>query len=74
MSDGEVLPSAYNLYRCDRRSRGGGVLIAVSDVLPSRQLALSESCEMVAVELVFKCFPSEYKMVITGDFNCPDIN
>lgn len=39
------------IYHCDRSSRGGGVLIAVSDEIPSRQTSISGSCEVVVVEL-----------------------
>ena len=31
--DNEVLPSGYNIFRADRPSRGGGVLLAVSSDL-----------------------------------------
>ena len=30
ISDGEILPSDFVLYRKDRPSRGGGVLIAIN--------------------------------------------
>ena len=49
--NGEILPTGYNIYRCDRGSRGGGVLIAVSEEIPSKQLVVNESCEVVVVEL-----------------------
>ena len=32
--DQEILPANYNIYRKDRPSRGGGVLIAVKDTIP----------------------------------------
>ncbi len=51
VGDGEILPSNYKLYRYDRESRGGGVLIAVSNQIASRQLATNTCSEMVLVEL-----------------------
>ena len=38
--NGEILPNDYVLYQKDRPSRGGGVLIAVRDFLPSSFLFL----------------------------------
>ena len=32
--DQEILPTNYNIYRRDRPSRGGGVLIAIKDTIP----------------------------------------
>ena len=49
--DGEILPSNYTIYRCDRASRGGGVLLAVKHSLPSIQLSLSSDIESVIVEI-----------------------
>ena len=49
--DGEVLPTNYTIYRDDRASRGGGVLLAVKHDLPSVQLSLSSVIESVIVEL-----------------------
>ena len=33
--DQEILPSGYTIFRKDRSSRGGGVLVAVSDTIPA---------------------------------------
>ena len=35
VSDGEILPNGFVLYRKDRPTRGGGVLIAVKSAVPS---------------------------------------
>ena len=52
ISNGEILPSGYVLYRCDRPSLGGGVLIAVHKSLSSSTLILSPSdLEVVLVKL-----------------------
>ena len=49
--DGEVLPTNYTIYRCDRVSKGGGVLLAVKHDLPSVQLLLSSEIESIAVKI-----------------------
>jgi len=49
--DGEVLPTNYTIYRRDRVSRGGGVLLAVKHDLPSVQLLLSSEIESITVEI-----------------------
>lgn len=41
IGDGEILSCDYKLYRRDRTSRGGGVLIAVSNRISSRLLCAS---------------------------------
>ena len=47
----EILPSVFSVYRRDRGSRGGGVMIAVSDSVPSKLSFSSANIEMIAVEL-----------------------
>ena len=49
--NGEILPSDYVVYRRDRTSRGGGVLLAVKNNLSSKQLSLSDDIESIAVEI-----------------------
>ena len=49
--DNETLPSNYTIYRNDRRSRGGGVLIAVSNSIPSKIIERYTGIEMISVEL-----------------------
>ena len=51
ISDGEILPSGFVLYRCDRPSRGGGVLIAVHKSLPSTLIPSPYDLEVVVVKL-----------------------
>jgi len=38
--DLEIFPSSYTIYRKDRNSPGGGVMIAVRDKIHSEQLIL----------------------------------
>ena len=45
--DYEIAPHGYIIFRRDRNSCGGGVLIAVSDRFPSRLILANELIEMV---------------------------
>ena len=47
----EILPYGYTIYRCDRDSRGGGVMIAVADGILSRLVPNVFNIEMVTVAL-----------------------
>ena len=49
--DQEILPSGYILYRSDRESRGGGVMICVSTLVPSRLIESHLSIDMVTIEI-----------------------
>jgi len=49
--DSEILPHGYTIYRADRGSRGGGVMIAVSNKLPSKQLPSPPNLEVVTVSI-----------------------
>ena len=49
--DCEILPCEYTLYRKDRGSRGGGVLIAVSDSVPSVLISSPEDLEIITVNI-----------------------
>ena len=56
IDDNELLPNCYNIYRKDRESRGGGVLLAVkSNISCFRRRDLEESdCELLWGEVPFK--------------------
>ena len=47
----EIAPENYTIYRRDRGSRGGGVMIAVSNTIPSKLHFSSTSLELISVEL-----------------------
>ena len=49
--DGEILPKTYIMYRNDRTSRGGGVMLAVNTELSSRQLFSCNDIEAIAVQI-----------------------
>ena len=52
ITNNEILPRGYNIYRSDRNSRGGGVFIAVSQDIPSHQVSISCPPEVCVVELL----------------------
>ena len=49
ISDSELLPTAYNVFRKDRKSRG--TLTGVKSNLPTRELEIATTLECVAVEI-----------------------
>ena len=49
--DNEILPNKFTIYRKDRESRGGGVLIAVNDLLPSMLIPSPPNLEVVCIKL-----------------------
>ena len=51
VSDGEILPHGYVLYRKDRPSRGGGVLVAVTESLFSSIIPSPPDLEIVSVKI-----------------------
>lgn len=50
--DGEILPTSYSLYRCDRVSRGGGVLLAVHQSIHSSIIHSPPHLEVVCIQIV----------------------
>ena len=49
--DNEILPCEYTIYRKDRGSRGGGVLIAVNKSISSTLISSPSDLELVAINL-----------------------
>ena len=49
--DREILPFGYFIYRHNRGSRGGGVLVAISNLIPSNRVQLQSSCELLVIHL-----------------------
>ena len=49
--DCEILPCEYTVYRKDRGSQGGGVLIAVHESVPSVLISSPEELEIITVNL-----------------------
>ncbi len=51
-SDHEILPQDYFIYRNDRNSRGGGVLLAIHNSLPSRSINSPPDLEVISVSFI----------------------
>ena len=51
VSDGEILPYGYVIYRKDRFSRGGGVLVAIKESLYSCIISSPSDLEIVTVKI-----------------------
>ena len=51
VSDGEILPNGFVLYRKDRPRRGGGVLIAIKSCVPSSLVPSPPDLEVISVEV-----------------------
>lgn len=49
--DNEIFPPGYNVYRKDRDSRGGGVLLAVTDRLFSKLITVDAFSESIIVQV-----------------------
>ena len=45
----ELLPTGFTIFRKDRSSKGGGVMVAVKSILKSTQLTAPENLEVVTV-------------------------
>ena len=50
--DNEILPTGYNIFRNDRSSRGGGVMLAVKDTITSKLIAKHNSLEAIIVSVL----------------------
>ena len=49
--DNEILPSGFNLYRKDRTTRGGGVMLAVSNNFFSKLVFSPDNLELLTISL-----------------------
>ena len=67
INNNEILPSNYEiiLYRRDRHSIGGDVLIAISNNLPSRLVYTVHDIELIVVEILLPN-PVTLICVVTG--------
>ena len=50
----EIISSGYNIYHKDRNSRGGGVLIALRNSIPSFLMPLPKNLEVVTINICSK--------------------
>ena len=51
IQDKEILPTGYSIFRRDRNSHGGGILIAITEKIPSSVHYISNSAEILIVKL-----------------------
>ena len=49
--DNEILPSGYQIYRKDCNRRGGGVVLAIKNSIPSKLLSTPSDLELLAVSV-----------------------
>ena len=49
--DTEILPTKYIIYRKDRGSRGGGVMLAIKNCLPNCELQSPPNLELITVSI-----------------------
>ena len=49
--DNEILPTNYVIYRADRDSQGGGVMLAIHESLQSKLLASPFNLEILTVQV-----------------------
>ena len=70
--DCEILPCGYTLYRKDRASRGGGVLIAVHDSLSSTLVPSPPELEVITINLNFQNDPITLCTVYCSPNSCED--
>ena len=49
--DHEIIPSQYSIYRNDRTTRGGGVMIAIQDIIPATLFSPPDHLEIITVRL-----------------------
>ncbi len=52
ISQGEVFPKGYDLYRCDRKDRYGGVLLGIHSSLNNHQIVIETEAEFIAAKIV----------------------
>ena len=52
--DNEVLPSNFNIYRKDRDTCGGGVMLAVDQSIPTKIIPSPDNIEVISVHLLMQ--------------------
>ena len=50
--DNEILPPSFSIYRHDCKTRGGGILIAIKQTIPSRIISIPDEVEALTVQLM----------------------
>ena len=67
--DNETIPKGFSVYRKDRHSRGGGVLVAVSDSITSASVVSPAGIEVITV---YSSGAGDYSMcsLYPSQFSC----
>ena len=60
VSDREILPPGYSIYRNDRGSRCGGVMVVVSSHIPSKCIQVQASCKLIIINLSLHVHPNTF--------------
>ena len=68
--DNEIIPQNYKIYRRDRESRGGGVLIAISEDINAKLVHTHTTVELIHIELDIK--PTAHILCIYFSPSCSD--
>ena len=50
--DNKIFPPSFTVFRKDRNSHGGEVMIGIKNIIPVKQLSALESLELIALELL----------------------
>jgi len=66
ITNSEVFPKDYHVYRKDRNNYGGGVFILIDKNIPSSQVVIDSSCEVMWAQLHLQNHPN----IILGSFYC----
>ena len=74
--DLEILPANYIIYRNDRGSRGGGILIAVNELIASTLLPSPPNLKVISIEIKFRsllCLCTVYISPNSDDDYCTSL-
>ena len=52
ISQGEVFPRGYDLYRCDRKDGYGGVLLGIHSSLNNHQMVIKTEADFIAAKII----------------------
>ena len=50
--DNEIIPTGYTIYRKDRSTGGGGVLMAIKDYITSNLMSSPSDIEIITVNIL----------------------
>ncbi len=68
LNHNEILPYDYSIFRKDRNSRGGGVLLAIHKSIPTNLIPSPPNLEIIVVELI------QAKCIVCSVYLPPTVN